>query len=360
MPVFYDEKRGEWRLKRHNRIPGTNRYKNVDRGFGPGTAGRMLAQKADIAVEEELNDGSLTSTTISECVDNFIIKNGSKGFSKSIYSFWKERLGKMSAESNKLSLEYDRSIEELKSRRLKVNTINNYRSVFRRILNFSYQTYLIEKVMIRRFGLERATARDRIFQGNERLKLENVMQEEGSWMLPHLDFLSHNPVRINDCLNLRVTDYDKTKRVVTFWASKTHNATNAKMAYCGEISESLHNWFCSLPSDCPYLFPRLTKNDWHRPNYNGCQKHFLRMLKKAGIPNFTIHDLKHVATTYMLSKRHENGVPVYTIEDLKKLGLSLTERIIMDVYYNREAMDIISESRSVCSHVVNNVVAGGF
>jgi Phage integrase family. len=101
----------------------------------------------------------------------------------------------------------------------------------------------------------------------------------------------------------------------------------------------------ALPNDCPYLFPHLTGDIESIHDFAGMKrskwsimgnprKHFSWLLKRAGIEDFHFHDLKRMATTFMI----ENG---YSADDLLDLGMYATRDMIDRCYKKRDALQVL-------------------
>lgn len=111
-------------------------------------------------------------------------------------------------------------------------------------------------------------------------------------------------LRRSEIFNLRWSNIDWQQKTLTIDSAYS----KGKRTRIVDINEDLEVSLRSIVerSDCPYVF----NHDGHK--YTDIKKPWQRILKKAGINNFTFHDLRHTCGTYLRMK----GVDLSTIAEM--------------------------------------------
>lgn len=225
-------------------------------------------------------------------------------------------------------------------------TLNRYRSVFKMVFNFAKDEHIVSDYDLNlKIKLDHEEGRDRVWTAAERDKIFEVLHARNSWLTMAVYFSAFNPIRAGDLFGcrdddkngfnpgLRKENFNPIKNWVEFYANKTKKK-NLRPTYLKQIDEKLRDYFSSLPSDCPFLFPRIySDGSWKqveaRRGYREYDTEWDTVLLLAGVKDFHWHDLKHCSITYLL----DNG---YSELDLKNCGIQYTRRMI-DRYYNYDA-----------------------
>lgn len=239
----------------------------------------------------------------------------------------------------------------------KTNTVNNYRICVRSILNYCYRQRYIREQPIRDFGLKPIDERDRIWTHAERQSIYNVMDLVGSHLYWSVRFAEKNPIRgESDLWKLSRNDlvlFGDMSPCIQFNAKKTGNTT-----FLIELDRDMldnFQWQFNTIPDCPYLFPRIWQDEhgtYRWAPMGSPIRHWRYICKKANVSDFHFHDLRHVATTYMLEKRDDSGIRVYDEDDLKSLGIFYSTKAV-EIYRNRKAERVIERVRGMYN-VCNN------
>ena len=103
----------------------------------------------------------------------------------------------------------------------------------------------------------------------------------------------------------------------TLTIGKTKNKTTLVLPLVGEALDIIKDLY-SQNARTAYLFPGKEKGGW-----NSYETAFEHAVKRANIPNFTFHCLRHTTASYLV----QQGVPLYTIgRILNHKSLEMTAR----------------------------------
>ena len=210
----------------------------------------------------------------------------------------------------------NRSIEDYKSLRLdsgvKPKTINRELETLRVMLNRAVEWHYVDKVpKVKLFRIPISPVK--VLSDSE----VKALQEESSlWLRPIIKVLLHTGVRIGEALNLKVTDADLNKRILTVKSPKTNNYRYIP------INDRLYETFDWLTKFYVDLYdlklkPRTAvqnvylfcKSDGEK--VNSIRTSFATACRKAGI-KATPHTIRHSYATKLLRL----GVDVITVKDL--------------------------------------------
>lgn len=184
-------------------------------------------------------------------------------------------------------------------------SINRILAMVKACFTLCYDLGLIDKNLnSKQFPKYREIARDRYLSNEERLRLFNAIACTAPYLLPFIRFNMAVPCRKGELINLFKENYNAITKTIYVPDSK------ANIPIHKPVPKSMIYYFENIPSECLYLFYRETKKGY-RP-LGDFRKAWRSCLKRAGIQDVRIHDLRHVAAS-----------------DLYQAGNS--ERSIMDI-----------------------------
>jgi integrase len=343
----------------HEDIQGTRWY-YVDRAYvrGDGKSTHYRRKTDDpvvharqvIEAQSITGECSLTSKRFSECVETYLEEKGAGGFSAACYDRAVRELGRLFPDKNSFAAGYAQYAARLEAGDLAINTANNYKIVVRSVCNYAHKTKRCGAPAVTDYQILEGNERSRILSPAEQLTIENKLREWDSHLIWAFDFALKNPIRKRDLFNLKRADLKRAVVdgrlicTVQFVAQKTSGGKRkTKITTLPNVSREFLDYEAQLPSDCPWLFPmvgtdrngRITKlhaGAWKKiiePD-----RHFARLIDKCGIHDFTFHDLKHCAETYMLRQG-------YHYDDMRKLGIQMSSKT-QKLYDNRSQVEIVA------------------
>lgn len=314
---------------------------------------------AKIAEIKSLTVGSLTSKTFAECVEHYQkhVGFGSKSdcFEKAL-----EKLGKFKVDRRFPSVYYS-YILQIKHGRA-VNTVNNHRICIRSVILFAYKSGLISEQPVRDFGMEKMEERDRVWTTDERLRIYNAMQACESHLYWSVRFAEKNPIRSSDLWGLTKDNlelFGENAPCIKFFPSKTRERQD-RPTYLIELDQDIieqFQWQIRELPDCNLLFPHFwysnKEKKWKWQLMGHPKRHWNYLMhgspnkdgfRGAQVKDFHFHDLRHVATTYMLERRDSAGQRIYDEDDMRDLGILYSHRAV-EIYRNRKADRVIQRVR---------------
>lgn len=340
MPFIYNDD-GSTTLTVYYRKPGAK----------GGTAKRKTVKTQDdreiarawAMLLDSVSESSSLTARFSECVELAVKFNRGAGM-LSVYEILKDRLGQYRADKT-FPRHFNAFIAELRSKGYAHNTVANYQSATRRALKVAWEQNLIAEIPIRKFEITRKF-RNRIWTDEERLRFFNSFEDQDDDLYWKVYFAEKNPVRKMDVSGLKRENlvlFGEHAPYILHYPRKTE-VSDPRPCILPEIDDALLSRFQDIQRrfpDCPYLFPRIIKNEalgTERWEYAGnYHKAFSERVERCKIENFHFHDLKHVAISAMLKGK-------YTREILKKLGIQMSDDSI-DVYDQTNGLDALSMIR---------------
>jgi integrase len=171
-------------------------------------------------------------------------------------------------------------------------SINRYTSIVRAVFNHLVEIELIDKNPITAFKFPKLAEqpRDRYLAQEERLRLLNTIQEYRPEILPIIQYMMAVPCRVSELTEAKREQYSMFTRTIYIPDSK------AGIPIHKPVPEEMTDYFNSIPSDCPYLFYQRLDDGEYR-SLSHLRYAWSYCLKKAGILNLRIHDLRHIAAT---------------------------------------------------------------
>jgi len=314
------------------------------------TSDPVTHAKQVIEAQSITGECSLTSKRFSECVQTYLEERGNGGFSAACYDRAVQELGRLFPDKPSFAAEYAKYCARLELSGLAINTANNYKIVIRSVCNYAKKTGRCRESAVQDYRILQGNERSRILSASEQLTIENKLREWDSHLIWAFDFALRNPIRKRDLFNRKRSDLKREivggRMICTvkFVAQKTSGGKRKeKITTLPNITPEFLEYESQLPPDCPWLFPmigterngRVTKlkpGKWKKiiePD-----RHFARLIEECGILDFTFHDLKHCAETYMIRQG-------YHYEDLRKLGIQMSEKT-QRIYDNRSQVEIIA------------------
>lgn len=141
-----------------------------------------------------------------------------------------------------------------------------------------------------RFPKHKEKPRDRYLTPDERLRLLNAIRLRHPQMLPLIRYMMLVPCRVSELTSARREQYNPFTNTIYIPDSK------ADIPIHKPVPDEMTEYFRSIPADCPWLFYWTDSDGRYRPFVNR-HRAWADALKIAGLSNFRIHDLRHVAVT---------------------------------------------------------------
>jgi len=173
-------------------------------------------------------------------------------------------------------------------------TINRPTEIVRAVFNHlvALERVLKNPITKIRFPKIKEESRKRYLTQGERLALFNAIEQHRPHILPIIAFMIMVPCRVSELTTAKRLQYCHFDRTIFIPTSK------ADISIVKPIPPPLYGYFDSLPEGCGWLFYRVDEAGKYHPIF--LRKAWLFCLKIAGIADFRIHDLRHMAVTDML------------------------------------------------------------
>jgi integrase len=304
-----------------------------------------IKAKAELVAKAERRSLKNQVALFEHMVDTVVKQNNAAGM-KWTYNRVKEELA--GPIDTTFMARYNRYIDKLQDEKKSSNTIANHKSVIQRVLKTAWKRHEIDSMPVRDFGIKR-NFRSRVLDGDERRRLENEMQKCKSYMYWSIRLAERRPIRgLSDLWNLTRSNlvlFGEGAPYIQFTAQKTSKSIANTIIPLADLPDVVEYLQGALPSDCPYLFPRLVGDFESVFDFSGMRRarwyhignpkhHFKALLVAAKIDNFHFHDLKRMSTTDMI----DGG---FTAEELIDLGMYASRRMIDLCYKKRNAMTVL-------------------
>jgi integrase len=144
--------------------------------------------------------------------------------------------------------------------------------------------------------------RDRYLTEEEELRVLNAIREYRPYLLSFVEYCLEVPCRKSELVKAKREQYNPFTGTIYIPDSK------ADIPIHKPVPENLKSYFNSIPSDCPYLFFRQSKNGKYHP-LGDFKKAWAYCLKKAGISDYRVQDTRHKAVTSLIELgNNENQV----------------------------------------------------
>jgi integrase len=170
----------------------------------------------------------------------------------------------------------------------------------RAVFNHLLELEIIDRNPIRkaRFPTVKVKARNRHLTPEERARLLDTIEKVRPELMPLICYMLVVPSRVSELTTARREQYSDINKTIFIPISK------AGISIYKPVPLDMVEYFRTIPADCPYLF---YWKDW-RHNYRpwvSLSGVWDTILREAGIADFHIHDLRHMAATAMLN----TGIP---------------------------------------------------
>jgi integrase len=175
-----------------------------------------------------------------------------------------------------------------------------------------------------RFPRMKEKPRDRYLSQEERLRLLSAIREHRPFILPIVQYMMSVPCRVSELTSARKLQYSPLSKTIYIPTSK-----NGKPIY-KPIPEEMLSYFNGIPDGCEWLFYKEDGNGYHPLTYS-LRKAWEYCRKKAGIPDYRIHDLRHKAVTDL----YHAGNSVRLI-----MAVAGWSTDMLNTYYNPEGLPL--------------------
>jgi integrase len=184
---------------------------------------------------------------------------------------------------------------------------NRIITIVRAAFNFGIDAEYVDKNPITKakFPKGEEKARDRYLTSDEQARLLKAIREHRPYLLPFIRYNLAIPCRKSELIKAKKEQYNPFTNTIYIPDSKADIPINKP------VPPEMRDYFRNIPSDCPYLFYRQTKQGKFYP-LGDLRKAWAYCLEKAEITDAHIHDLRHVSATELYS----NGIPEREIMDI--------------------------------------------
>lgn len=181
---------------------------------------------------------------------------------------------------------------------------NRIIEIVKAAFNHGLKTEIIEKnpIIKSRFPKGEEKPRDRYLTETEEDDLLKAIEKYRPYLLPFIMYNLAVPCRKSELINLPRTAYNPFTNTIFIPDSK------AGIPIHKPVPDTMKEYFKTIPLDCPYLFYHVIKGS--RDDRTGENKQYAPLgdfkkawaycLKKAGISDYRIHDLRHRAVTSLI------------------------------------------------------------
>jgi integrase len=201
------------------------------------------------------------------------------------------------------------------------NTFINFARI---VFNHLLELEIVDRNPIRRvrFPITKLKARNRHLTQEEQARLLAAIKDVRPEMLPLICYMLAVPSRVSELTAARREQYSDINKTVFIPTSK------ADIAIYKPVPPDMVDYFKTIPVDCPYLFYWKDGRSNYRP-WRDISKVWDTILRKAGITDFHVHDLRHMAATTMLNA----GVPKQAV-----MLVGGWQSDMFGVYYNQDSL----------------------
>lgn len=227
-------------------------------------------------------------------------------------------------------------LHQLNEKKLKIGTVNNYRSALKYLFEIVLEKKWCDKQIPFLSGYKTLPT---VLSKPSILALVNACENIMFAVLFLTIFASG--LRIDEALNLRMSDIDSTRMQINIRKSKNGSSRKAILSKNNleELRSYYKNWWFKKFGKFEredYLFCQTKKN--MKVSYTTILKAFRKAAEKSGAPDSaTIHSMRHGFATYLLEK----GAPIGTIKELLGHG-SLRSTLMYTKLANYTVMGVKS------------------
>ena len=184
---------------------------------------------------------------------------------------------------------------------------NRYIEIVRAVFGLLVELEIIRENPITkaRFPKGEERPRDRYLTETERLKLMNAIREHRPYILPFVEYSLAVPCRKSELTAAKREQFDPFTNTIYI------PTTKGGFPVTKPVPPNMIEYFRSIPAECPWLFYwQDAEGNYHQ--FGTMQKPWAFCVKKAGLKNVRIHDLRHVAA----SDLYASGIPEREIMDV--------------------------------------------
>jgi integrase len=324
-----------WQIKVSARVPGKD-YPVKYREQFCGTKTEAEYRKAEI-VRQLKSSSSLTPTknirTFDEAIELYLVKLRATG---RLSKHHQNKIELIRREFGHLPLEavpehfetWLKRLANTPGRSGKLHapaTLNRQVEIVRAVFNHLVVLDELPKNPITpvRFPKRKEKARDRYLTLDERARLLNAIRRRRPEMLPLIQYMLLVPCRVSELTMARREQYNPFTNMVYIPDSK------ADIPIYKPVPEEMTEYFRNIPIDCPWLFYWKDSRGQYRPFVNR-HRAWADALKMAGIENFRIHDLRHMAVTDLLNAGNDKHI-------IKSVAGWKTD--MLTIYYHKDGLN---------------------
>tara|TARA_B100000315_G_scaffold234240_1_gene248088 strand:- start:3 stop:668 length:666 start_codon:yes stop_codon:yes gene_type:complete len=170
-----------------------------------------------------------------------------------------------------------------------------------------------------------------------------------------IDLAIHTGCRKGELLELEWSRVDLNRNEIYLDTIHTKNSRPRTVAINSVARKALINRASIRARHCPgspWVFVH-TQGRWKGQRVKGCRRAFQGACKRAGIKDFTFHDLRHTCASWLV----QNDVHLLSVRDvLGHMTTAMTERYThMDSQRIHDAVAVLDGSRSQFGHTGNIV-----
>jgi integrase len=192
-----------------------------------------------------------------------------------------------------------------------------------------------------RFPKAKTKPRTRQLTAEERLRLFNAIQGHRPELLPLVMFMITIPCRVSELTSARKEQYSPINNTVYIPDSK------ADVPIYKPVPPWMVDYFRSIPDSCPWLFYWTDKDGKYHP-WGNFRKTWYSVLRKAGLSDLHIHDLRHVSVTDLIKAGNtKQSVMLYA-------GWKTD---MLHIYYNEEGIQAAQDIRYGAGSLQNDYKA---
>jgi integrase len=206
---------------------------------------------------------------------------------------------------------------------------------------------IVEKnpISTSRFPRMKEKARERVLTPEETLRLLNAIREIRPYIEPFVLFMLQVPCRNTELFTARKEQYNTIQNTIHIPRSKGGRSIEKP------VPPGMRDYFLNIPSECPWLFYRESGGRYYPlSKLNSAWK---VVLSRAGISDFRMHDLRHMAVTEAMEHNSD-----WEIADIA--GWTTPNQL--KTYRNVQAMKVAQRFKFKDTNTEGNVItcaAGG-
>jgi len=223
---------------------------------------------------------------------------------------------------------------ELKKASTKNQPVNLARIVFNHLINRG----IIEKNPIDKFSFpkQKVMPKTVTLTDSEIEKVYATIKRLYPHILPIIKYMANVPCRVTELTTAKKEQYDCINNLVRIPVERSKN----KLAMTKPVFDEMTEYFRNIPNACPYLFYHFYGGRYRQLTYPALSKIWRVVRVKAGFPNLTIHDLRHVAVSNLIKQ----GIPLWQI---KKIAGWTATSSMLDTYFNVSADEAAYETMEI-------------